>query len=88
MGLRAAVVSEDDPNNLILATESGVIVITDLGSEIQVNYNAMQYIEHYCVTTLHCTTFHYIALHSTALYCTTLSFTSLHQNSLHCTKLH
>ena len=36
VGLRAAVVSEDDPNNLILATESGVIVITDLGSEIQV----------------------------------------------------
>ena len=36
VGLRQATVSEDDPNNLILSTEAGVIIMTDLSQEIQV----------------------------------------------------
>ena len=36
VGLRQAAVSEDDPNNLILSTEAGVIIMTDLSQEIQV----------------------------------------------------
>ena len=36
VGLRHAAVSEDDPNNLILSTEAGVIIMTDLNHVIQV----------------------------------------------------
>jgi hypothetical protein len=36
VGVRQAAVSEDDPNNLILSTEAGVIIMTDLSQEIQV----------------------------------------------------
>ena len=36
VGLRQAAVSEDDPNNLILSTEAGVIIMTDLSQDIQV----------------------------------------------------
>ena len=36
VGLRQATLSEDDPNNLILSTEAGVVIMTDLTQEIQV----------------------------------------------------
>ena len=36
VGLRQATLSEDDPNNLILSTEAGVVIMTDLSQEIQV----------------------------------------------------
>ena len=41
VGLRQAAVSEDDPNNLILSTEAGVIIMTDLNQEIQVSFLCM-----------------------------------------------
>ena len=36
VGLRQATLSEDDPNNLIVSTEAGVVIMTDLTQEIQV----------------------------------------------------
>ena len=36
VGLREAAVSEDDQDNLILSTEAGVIIMTDLSQEILV----------------------------------------------------
>ena len=36
VGLRQATLSEDDPNNLIISTEAGMVIMTDLTQEIQV----------------------------------------------------
>ena len=57
VGLIGAEVSEDDPSNVILATEAGCIVMTDLNSEltlVSVATSDQEQVRRFIVRRLHC----------------------------------